>query len=230
MDNIDINMLNVPIIINNFNRLSSTKKLVEDLLRYKCTNIYILDNKSTYVPLLSWYNTISDKINIIRLDQNIGHLAIWHPNVFNQFKNTPYIYTDSDIELNPSMPENWINVMLELMRKHQKKISLALSIEDIPDHYLLKEKAIDNELRWWVERVKEESVEMYYADTDTTFSLYPENTGHHYPSIRVAGDFTCKHTPWYLNCNCLNEEEVYYLNSIKTATQFSQLLKERFYD
>lgn len=44
--------MNLTVVINNRNRLSTTKKMVADLLKRGTTNIIIIDNESTYIPLL----------------------------------------------------------------------------------------------------------------------------------------------------------------------------------
>lgn len=41
----------VPIIINNFNRLTTLRLLIEALNKRGYDNIYIIDNASTYPPL-----------------------------------------------------------------------------------------------------------------------------------------------------------------------------------
>ncbi len=65
----------IPIIINNFNRLDSMKQLIESLEKRGYTNIFIIDNLSTYPPLLEYYNTC--KYTVFRLDRNIGMNALW---------------------------------------------------------------------------------------------------------------------------------------------------------
>ena len=43
-----------PVIVNVFNRLTTTRKLCEQLAERGCRPI-ILDNASTWEPLLEWY-------------------------------------------------------------------------------------------------------------------------------------------------------------------------------
>lgn len=42
--------MEIPVIINNFNRLTTLKQLTKALVDRGYTNIYILDNASTYPP------------------------------------------------------------------------------------------------------------------------------------------------------------------------------------
>ncbi len=71
----DISYLDIPIIINNFNRLEYLKILLDGLENRNYTNIYILDNQSTYPPLLEFYKKTKHKV--IFLEKNYGFRALW---------------------------------------------------------------------------------------------------------------------------------------------------------
>ncbi len=89
----------IKVVINNRNRLTTTKKMVEKLLLLNPQEkIIIIDNGSTYAPLLNWYDEIKDRVDI-RLGTNEGHLALWAIGLFKELGDY-FIYTDSDIELN----------------------------------------------------------------------------------------------------------------------------------
>ena len=106
-----------PIIINNRNRLTTTKNMVEHLLDLnKNQEIIILDNNSTYDPLIKWYKEVEDKIDI-RYLKNEGHLAVWSTGIYKELGDY-FIYTDSDLELNPNMPDSYQIFMYNLMQKY----------------------------------------------------------------------------------------------------------------
>ena len=65
----------IPIIINNYNRLTMLKKLIDSLTSRGYTNIVILDNQSAYPPLLEWYAKC--QFEVIRLPKNYGFKALW---------------------------------------------------------------------------------------------------------------------------------------------------------
>lgn len=208
--------MNYPIVINNRNRLTTTKKMVEDLLRLDPdATIIILDNGSTYQPLLDWYQVCKAVVHYL---PNYGHLALW---VGQYCKYLPeyFIYTDSDIELNPNMPADYQEQMIAAMKRHNVfKCACALSIEDIPDHYFLKTDALQNERGWWQNELEPN---IFQAHTDTTFAMWYNTKNHFYDSIRIAGDFTAKHTPWYINMHDLNDEEMFVTMHSETPTQFT---------
>jgi hypothetical protein len=62
---------------------------------------------------------------------------------------------------------------------------------------------------------------MYLADIDTTFAVYRKSNyqGHlRSPAIRVAGDYTAIHLPWFLNLDIITElEKQQYLQKNKST-------------
>jgi hypothetical protein len=113
-------IIDFKVIINNRNRLSTTKKLVEDLLERNTKQIWILDNASTYEPLLDWYKTLPKEVEVKRYG-NEGYLALFSTNLINQIEEEWCFYTDSDIELNPKMTKDYQEVMLYYAHSLQSK-------------------------------------------------------------------------------------------------------------
>ena len=213
-------MIDIKVVINNRNRLTTTKNLVEHLLRLNPEEkIIIIDNKSSYQPLLDWYKEVENKIRIIYQD-NHGHLAIWSIRLIKELGEW-FVYTDSDIELNPNFPSNWKSIMLDFWHKYQVKVALAIDIENLPDHYRFKNQVIRNEGRWWSNELEPH---VFEAHTDTTFFLIKNFGDNQYDSVRLAHpNFVSRHVPWYLDLNNLDEEEVYFLKNLgdRQKTQYS---------
>ena len=213
---------NINIVINNRNRLTTTKKMVEKLLSInRNEQIIIIDNGSTYPPLLEWYNKIIDTVNI-RFHKNEGHLALWATGLYKELGEY-FIYTDADIILPDNLPLDWKEIMFNIMMKYPeyKKIALGLRIDDLPEHYLFKYQVKRNEGRWWLQEVE---ANLYKADTDTTFSLMKNFGDNCYPSLRICReDLICRHHGWYLCLDNLDDEEKYYLDHLQnTMTQYSK--------
>lgn len=213
-------MSSIPIIINNFNRLSTTKKLADDLSKLGYTNIHIIDNNSTYPPLLDWYNNCPYKVEL--LGKNLGQLAIYNSDYINKFSNW-IAYSDSDIELNPLTPKGFIEKMTEIAEKHNVlKAGLALRIDDLPaTRYGIYVQA--QEQKFWNETVQ---IDVYKAHVDTTFSVIKVGQPFQYEAVRLAGNYTAKHIPWYLDYENLSEEDIYYIEHC--SSEFSTT--KRFVD
>ena len=215
-------MENIKVVINNRNRLTTTKKMVEHLLDLNSNEqIIIIDNQSTYEPLLKWYEQI-DKVVDIRYHKNEGHLALWATGLYKELDDY-FVYTDSDIELNEKFPRHWKKIMLSLCQKYKKKVGLAIRVDDLPNHYRYKNQAIRNEGRWWLNEVEPD---VFEADTDTTFFMLKNFGDNQYSSVRIAYDtMICRHMSWYLDLNNLDTEERYYLDNLvgqRVSTQYSK--------
>lgn len=206
--------------------MSFIKKLVNQLKKFP-NPIILLDNKSSYMPLFDYYKEIKkelkDKIEIRLLKKNYGHyvyLKINLPKVF--------ILTDSDIEINKNMPSNFAEILLELSNKYKVyKVGVALNLED-KDEFIKCEKKgnplYNYQLRFWKDKIPDKYI-LYKASVDTTFCLV--NSKYRVPgirpvdpAIRIAGDFTARHLPWYKYTlkNIPNDEFNIYINDNKSST------------
>jgi len=199
--------LDIPIIINNFNRLSSTTKLCQDFERRGYSKLHIIDNGSTYSPLLDWYDSLSLPVE---RTSNHGSLALWNSGYINKFQKGQWIaYTDSDLELNPNMTEDWADRFIGLADKWgYNKIGVALQIEGLDIKTDYGRNAVEWEKKFWE---KELEPTVYDAQIDTTLSLFRVGTPFDYKALRVAGPFTAKHIPWEVDWENLSEEEQYFL-------------------
>lgn len=214
--NIDqvISPKNIPIIINNFNRLSYLQKLINSLWRRGYRNIYIIDNASTYPPLLEFYRTW--QFPIIRLKENMGHRALWESSLINKFKSKFYVYTDPDLELVEDCPDDFMRLFLRSLWKHPKAqlVGFSLLINDLPDCYDHKEEVINWETKFYKNKIGY----LYSAAIDTTFALHrPISRGKVSDKIsfRTAYPYQARHLPWYEDSSNLPEEEIYYVSHKK---------------
>ncbi len=205
----------IPIIINNYNRLSTLKVLITDLEKRGYTNIHIIDNLSTYEPLLNFYKTTPYKV--YKLKKNIGFKALWKSGLWYRFMNKCYVYTDSDISIVEECPDNFLEYFYSYLKKYPlaHKIGPSLKIDDLPDHYKLKNKVINWEKQFY-EKTQEENI--YIAPIDTTFALYRpfSRRGKRDGSdlmFRTGFPYQSRHLPWYVNSQNLSEEEQYYISS-----------------
>jgi hypothetical protein len=83
-----------------------------------------------------------------------------------------------------------------------------------PGNYMLGCSIYDWEYQYWVNRINDRNYELYDAPIDTTFALINKKYWCNW-SVRMAGNFTCKHLPFYIEnpIMTIEEEYKYYLKS-----------------
>lgn len=225
-NNITIDQNSIPIIINNFNRLDCLKILLNRLEELGLKNIIILDNDSTYPPLLDFYSETSHRVVYLR--KNLGYMALWKSDFFKEVENTYYVYTDPDVVPVEDCPQNFLAHLQGLLKKYPKyeKIGLGLKIDDLPDFYANKEKVIAWESGFWK---KELEPGVFDAHVDTTLALYrpfAQGNAEECPAMRTGGIYMARHLPWYADTKNPSEEDVYYTNLISPGiTMWSKLNK-----
>lgn len=219
----------IPVIIINYNQLYYLKKLVDFLQERQFQNIVIVDNKSTYPPLLEYYKNIESKIVIEIMEKNYGHMVFFQ-NIHLQKKYGKgfFIITDADIVPNKNLPKDFMFQMLYHLMKYWKeitKVGFALRLDDIPNKNILKEKILNWENKFWKKQINEN---IYIAAIDTTFAIYKPNYPKRYNHLhfllahRFAKEFIAKHGGWYIDQNNLSEEQKFY---VMTASESSSWLQ-----
>lgn len=209
----------IPIIINSFNRLSCLKDLVDFLEKTIRNNIIILDNNSTYPPLLEYFENMPHEL--IRLDKNMGHEALWHSGHIKRFKPSYFVLTDPDVVPVDECPEDFMQYFYNLMQEHPKykKVGFGLKIDDLPDHNPHKASIISWENQFWQTKVTDKT---WRAQIDTTFALFhPSHPGSWGWAIRTDYPYIARHTDWYIDPNNLTEEYIFYKNTRQGVTHWS---------
>ncbi|WP_165930301.1 glycosyltransferase family 2 protein [Flavobacterium sp. GT3P67] len=212
----------IPIIITSFNQLEYLKKLINFLLARGFSNLVIIDNNSTYEPLLRYFDEIKNKATIHRLKKNYGHLVFWKRyDLFVKYGNGYYVVTDPDIVPLADCPEDFLikfqSVLLE--NKKRMKVGFGLKIDDIPLSNPNREKVISWEAKFWKKKISEG---VYDADIDTTFALYKpfyhRKNKKFKTALRTDYPYVALHGGWYIDMNNLSEEQLFYF---KTANDSS---------
>lgn len=207
----------IPAFIINFNRLGAPRAMVEYLLTVRGVRPIIVDNNSTYPPLLEWYET--KPCQLIRMKHNCGNRVVWD-NVMAR-EDEEYIVTDPDLDLS-GVPKDFLDVMRRGLDQHPQitRIGLSLEIDDLPDSPTCRD-ALSQERQMWTPLPSG----YLKADFVTTFGLY--RGPRLFPGIRTPRPYTARHLPWYYTKDNLPEDERYYLSSIdQNYNRYSTLLKE----
>jgi hypothetical protein len=217
---------NTPVFIISYNQLSHVKQMVDWLKKYGFMNIHIVDNRSSYKPLLNYLNK-SDCV-VHHMDKNYGHTVVWDSGKFDDIINKQcYIVSDCDIAPNPNMPKDFINSLYEILGQYPyiTKVGFALNIKDLPKTE--KNKIVKQwEKQFWQKQIDKD---LYLADIDTTFALYRPGkltmeTRQFYTAMRIAGDMTAIHLPWFETEE--TEESSFYKKTANSSASWVKGIKQ----
>ena len=225
----------VPIFIISYNRLNCLRRLIGWLEGNGNTNIIIVDNASTYPPLLEYLDSLPYRV--VRLNENKGYLAVWECGLFADILDKQYfVVTDPDVLPSETCPDDAMMCFYNKLMEHQDitKCGFSLLIDDIPSNYPLRQSVVSLEKRYWEKPLPDGSG--YVAPIDTTFALYRPGITPQEPrwlnAIRLAPPYAARHLPWYESAEKDDAESAFYRKVCKahssywTATDADSLKQE----
>mgnify|MGYP000433420217 CR=1 FL=1 len=217
MENKEIN-----VFIISYNRLTYLKKLVDWLVKADFKKIHIVDNASTYLPLLKYFEKTKAKVH--RLEKNWGHLAVWECGKFEAIlKKENYIVSDCDVLPVEECPLNVTSYFKKILDQYSSftKVGFGLKIDDLPEKYVFRENVLKWEKQFWKKKI---APGLYEASIDTTFAFYrpgifPDEKKW-WKAIRTDAPYLARHLPWYEDSNDLSAEEIYYQKNLRNRDSF----------
>lgn len=212
-------MADTPMFVPVFNNPTYARKMLAQLSQLGLNNVYLIDNGSTSDRMHQFLNEAEGLVNVVRTGQNNGPRDIVLGSMNYECLPDVFCVTDPDLEFNAELPENFLANLLWLTRRFKVgKAGMALRIDDVELMHRRKFKingreyhATEWELQYWREPVEtlEDGSPAFRAHIDTTFALYNKtffSPNSFYQAIRVAGRYTCRHLPWYVDSG-LSEAE-----------------------
>ena len=228
-------MKNTPIVILNRDRLYPLIEQVEALRSRGYNNITIIDNQSTYSPLLEWYKQSGLDIFYNNITENSCHafrdlINSNHPK-FKEIISDWYVFNDSDIIPIESVPDNFIEDLINYAKKYSiQKVGMSIKIDDIDLNYPLNAWVHSYESTYWTNAIIDGDVELYPHPIDTTFAVHAPGVIPTWSNntLRAGVPYIVKHAPFYFDPNNLPEDEKYYLSHMnKQSSNWSSKVEIR---
>jgi hypothetical protein len=199
----------IPIYIISFNRFTWLKAMTDRLEHIPKTKIIIIDNASTYPPLVEWLAECP--YEVVRLRTNAGHRGPWEQGKvlkandhLRAYGSEHYVVTDPDLDFT-DVPLDVVDRCLEGLAISPSAIKCgpALRLDDLPS---IEQSAVDMRLileiesRYWQKMLRPPFFE---APIDTTFAAYSIKTPHNIAmlpraGVRIGGAYAVRHLGWYL--------------------------------
>lgn len=189
--------------INNRDLLTWPKRMAE-VLADQGHDVRLIDNASTYPPLLEWYDTCP--FPVIRSQQNLGSQALWLLNVVPL--HDPFVVSDSDLDIS-CIPIDWPEALTEGLDAGACKCGFSLDDTKIPSanpawtidgfcnypagHH---PATYGPKITFMGKRCL-----FHRYPVDTTFALYAAKiwvNGFRVGGIRAGHPYTARHLPWHL--------------------------------
>lgn len=199
-----------PIFITCRDRLQNLVELVDWLEGAGQHRIYLVDNDSTYPPLLEWYKQTTHRV--IHLRTNLGPQAPWASGVIrsNVGSDECYCVTDPDIIPVEQCPIDALDFFHETLLRFPKyrKVGFGLKTDDLPPHFRFRKAVVSWERQFWIRQL---APGLYDALIDTTFAMYIPGSDFSYgPAIRTGWPYVARHAAWYTDSRNPSQEERYY--------------------
>ena len=215
----------IPILIISYNNHKYVENTIRQIIHINASlenSITIIDNNSNDNDTLQYLKDIVSRYSSIKVIYNSSNNGPWitdsqNVDIYNMMPDK-FILTDPDLEFNTDLPANFIEILVELSNTYNcTKIGFALKIDDSDKMYkgpYQFEMDIHGwESQFWVHKIDNSQYELYSADIDTTFYLH--NKYGDGSRIRIAGNFTARHLPFYINDGILTNTDKYkmYIDS-----------------
>lgn len=219
----------IPIIIVCYNNFRYVENTIQQLITINPRLrdlIIVMDNHSDDTETIDYLDQL--KLRVIRNKKNNGPWVSSHKNR-EIYETMPerFILTDPDLEFNKNLPCDFCDILSKLSDQFQcEKIGFAISLRDHELMFQSDQHSNGTIYQWesqfWTQPLKHDRYVLYRASIDTTFCLINKKyVRHNYEnSIRVAGEFTCRHLPFYVINPILNIYERYHYctNNVITTT------------
>jgi glycosyltransferase involved in cell wall biosynthesis len=215
--------MKIPVIINNYNLLTWPKAMVEQMKSWEGINeIIIIDNASTYEPLLEWYET--NPCTIVRLEQNLGQAAPWKSGFVDTLSGTYYAVTDPDLDLS-GVNKRVISKCIKKLSRFPSlgKVGLSLDYEDVQPSSSYYNHMNNYEKPRQLGSRRFEGLLLDVA-VDTTFAVY--NVKQYFIGGASLLD-SAKHIPWYYSEEERKADAEFsqYIASASNACSYKTFLK-----
>lgn len=216
----------IPIIVvcyNNYKYVQNTLNQIKQINQGYYRHIKILNNSSDCEKTIEFLKNVD--VEVIHRANNGPWICPWNNQDLYADLPNKFILTDPDLKFNPNLPSNFIEVMSKLSDFYKcSHIGFALDILDYNEemlHYIYydiycegSKNIYNHEKQFWEKQITNDQYELYDAKIDTTFTLINKFYFDTCFRIRIAGNFTAKHMPWYKTNEVYNVYENYCMNSL----------------
>jgi len=232
-------MQKIPIFIITCDRVGCLQATIDSYKKCIASpfEIVIHDNNSTYKPLLDYLKqleqegiTVYHSTKSVTVEEQLNSVAQSIDDWFTSHSASYYVVTDPDIALEGNC-EDILELFAYLLDtvKDIEVVGPMLRIDDIPDFYPLKQRAISRHTeQFWHKkpltlRCRNKTIQYQSALIDTTFGMYRRGFRFHRlcKGYRIYAPYGARHLDWYINPAQMEEDQIYYLQHASGVSHWS---------
>ncbi len=191
--------MNIPAFVICRDLCTWTQRTVAGLEDGGVEEIYLVDNDSTYQPLLEFYETTPHTVLYLRA--NRGKRGPWNRGLIEgHASDRNFIVTDPDVVPHEDCPTDWLTHFSDILDRwpHIAKVGFGLPTDDLPASYEHAAMAQRRQAQHWREDRRCEVG--FVTPLDTTLALYRAGTPYcTAPAIRTDWPYVARHLAWYID-------------------------------
>lgn len=220
----------IPVFIIVRDRVTALRRLVARLERAGQRRIVLVDNSSTYPPLLEYFGQTPHRV--VRTRSNEGPWSPWRSGLIAATRGR-FVVTDPDMYPDDMCPDDFMYALCDaldlLAPSGVTKVGMGLRVDDLPDNPLAQQVR-DWEARFWVRQLGTgpRGEAWWSAAIDSTFALY--QPGHRYDgggakSVRLGQPYLVRCDAWYEDPSEISEEEKYFAARASRASTWGKTIR-----
>lgn len=192
--------MNIPLVVICHNNHHYVDNTISQARRFGL-RVIVLDNASSYAATRVYLKRIKREVEVIFLSENLGHTC-WSSSPTYDDLPARFFLSDPDLQWNPRLPPDFPTILEGLgYELNAGQVGFALDLSDgsemfQDDDYFRGQSILGWESQFWATRLPHPAYELYAAPIDTTFHFF-DKARRGGRQVRVAGDFTARHLPWY---------------------------------
>ncbi len=204
----------IPVYVTNRDRLTAIRPLAGWLAQLPGAEPVILDNGSTYPPLLDWYAR-ECPVPVLLLPGNFGPRACWAAEGFvRPPRSGYYVATDGDLLIH-GCPADVLDVLRGGLERYPDvcKVGLNEWWHDMPADHPMR-PSVEAYLGPFWQRCRDGF--WWEGNIDLTFAMYRGGAPAcaYGPALRADYPYVCRQAVWYMDLDHLPEDERYYLDHL----------------
>jgi hypothetical protein len=208
--------MKIPLFIICRDRVRALKKQVKWLEKTKQAKIILVNNDSTFPPLLEYLKKTKHIVH--HFQDNLSKWAPWSHSLIEQYPSDFFAVCDPDMLPTKGCPLDMIGFLVKSLKKEKYGqyhcAGPAYEISDLPDHYKGKQEVLNWESQFWTKPLygDYQTADFFEAPIDSMFAVFRKGgvIDIERPAIRANYPYVMKHETWYLDSDNPSEEDLWY--------------------